>query len=80
VLLERRLDWGRTQARLGSTSTPALILWGRQDRVLASWQAGQLGRALPRASVHVLPGCGHLLELDCPAEADRYLAGFLMTG
>jgi len=80
VLLERRLDWGQTQARLGSTSTPALILWGGQDRVLASWQAGQFGRALPRASVHVLPGCGHLLELDCPSQADRYLLDFLAPG
>lgn len=80
VLLERRLGWGQTQARLGSTSTPALILWGRQDRVLASWQAGRLGRALPHASVHVLPGCGHLLELDCPSQTDRYLAGFLAPG
>ena len=80
MLLERRLDWGQTQARLGSTSTPALILRGRQDRILASWQAGQLGRALPHASVHVLPGCGHLLGLDCPSQADRYLVGFLAPG
>jgi pimeloyl-ACP methyl ester carboxylesterase len=80
VLLERRLDWAQTQARLGSTSTPTMILWGRQDRVLASWQADRLARALPHASAHVLPGCGHLLELDCPSQADRYLAGFLARG
>ena len=80
VLLERRLDWGQTQARLGSTATPTLILWGRQDRVLAAWQASRLARALPHASVHVLPGCGHLLELDCPGQADRYLASFLAPG
>ena len=79
VLLERRLDWGQTQARLGSTATPAMILWGGQDRVLAAWQAGRLARALPHASVHVLPGCGHLLELDCPGQANRYLAGFLAS-
>lgn len=67
----------QTQVRLGSTSTPTLILWGRQDQVLASWQAGRLARALPRASAHVLPGCGHLLELDRPSQTDRYLASFL---
>lgn len=77
VLLERRLDWGQTQARLGSTVTHTLILWGGQDRVLASWQAGRLTRALPDASAHVLPGCGHLLELDCPRQTNRYLADFL---
>jgi pimeloyl-ACP methyl ester carboxylesterase len=77
VLLERRLDWGQTRARLGSTATPTLILWGSQDRVLAAWQASRLARALPHASVHVLPGCGHLLELDCPGQANRYLASFL---
>ena len=77
ALLERRLDWGQTQARLGSTATPTLILWGGQDRVLASWQAGQLARALPHAAAHVLPGCGHLLELDCPRQTNQYLAGFL---
>lgn len=80
VLLESRLDWGQTQAHLGLTLTPALILWGSQDRVLASWQASKLGGALPHASVHVLPGCGRLLELDCPSQADRYLAGFLAPG
>jgi pimeloyl-ACP methyl ester carboxylesterase len=55
-------------------------LWGRQDRILASWQAGQLARALFRASAHVLPGCGHLPELDCPRQTDRYLASFLARG
>jgi len=80
VLLERRLDWGQTQARLGSTATRTLILWGRQDRVLAAWQASRMARALPHASVHVLPGCGHLLELDCSGQADRYLASFLAPG
>jgi hypothetical protein len=30
--------------------------------------------------VHVLPGCGHLLELDCPSQADFYLVGFLAPG
>ena len=54
--------------------------WGRQDRILASWQAGRLARALLRASAHVLPGCGHLLELDCPRQTDRYLASFLARG
>jgi pyruvate dehydrogenase E2 component (dihydrolipoamide acetyltransferase)/4,5:9,10-diseco-3-hydroxy-5,9,17-trioxoandrosta-1(10),2-diene-4-oate hydrolase len=77
VLLERRLDWGQTQARLGSTATPTLILWGGQDRVLAPSQAGQLARALLHATAHVLPGCGHLLELDCPRQANQYLDGFL---
>jgi len=80
VLLERRLDWSQTQARLGSTATPTLILWGGQDRVLASWQAGQLARALPHAAAHVLSGCGHLLELDCPRQTNRYLADFLAPG
>ena len=50
VLLERRLGWGQTQARLGSTSTPALILWGRQDRVLASWQAAAGHFRTPRCT------------------------------
>ena len=77
VLLERRLDWAQTQARLRSTATRTLILWGRQDRVLAAWQASRMARALPHASVHVLPGCGHLLELDCPGQADHYLGRFL---
>ena len=80
VLLERRLDWAQTQARFGSTSTPALILWGRQDRVLASWQASRLARSLPHAAACILAGCGHLLELDCPGQGNRYLASFLAPG
>src|SRR5262249_16862673 len=69
VLLERRLNWAQTQARLGSTATPTLILWGRQDRVLAAWPASRLAPALPHAAVHVLPRRRPPPELGSPRPA-----------
>lgn len=71
---------GPDPGRLGSTSTPTLILLGNQDRVLASWQASRLARSLPHAVAYILAGCGYLLELDCPGQANRYLASFLAPG
>lgn len=45
---------------------PTLVLWGEDDAFLPVELAERLGDALPRASVAVLPGCGHLVTEDAP--------------
>ncbi|MFG2298886.1 alpha/beta fold hydrolase [Streptomyces sp. NPDC048603] len=75
--LERGLDWRETEAALPSTRQPVLVLWGRQDSVLPSWQAGRFGELLPDARVEVLDGCGHALTLDCPDRVNAELEEFL---
>jgi pimeloyl-ACP methyl ester carboxylesterase len=76
-LLERGLDWEETERAMATTRTPTLILWGKQDQVIPSWQAERMGDLLPDARVQVLDHCGHAVQLDCPDPVNRLLLGFL---
>ena len=76
-LLERGLDWQVTQWAMPTTETPALVLWGSEDKILAARQAERLGRLMPIARVRVLDGCGHALEYDCPVRVNNQMEAFL---
>lgn len=78
-LLERGLDWRETRAAMPRTTTPALVVWGRQDTVNPVWQAREFDRLMPSADVHELDGCGHALVTDCPEQVNRLMADFLTT-
>ena len=75
--LERGLDWSVTQQALPSTRQPTLVIWGDQDTVLPVAQAARFGNLLPNATVHVLPGCGHALTVDCADQVTPLLSAFL---
>jgi pimeloyl-ACP methyl ester carboxylesterase len=76
-MLQRNLHYSLTDRRLGDVRAPTLVLWGDQDRFDEPWQASELGRRIPRATVRILPGCGHMAHEDCPAQATPQLASFL---
>ena len=76
-LLERGLNWGETEQAMPKTKTPVLVLWGKRDNVLPASQAKQFGELLPNSEVHVLDGCGHALEYDCPARVNGAIEDFL---
>ena len=76
-MLQRNLHYSLTDRRLGEVRAPTLVLWGDQDRFDEPWQANELGRRIPRATVRVLPGCGHMAHEDCPAQAIPQLDRFL---
>ncbi|MFI6790868.1 alpha/beta fold hydrolase [Nonomuraea sp. NPDC050383] len=78
-LLERGLDWRETIAAMPRTTTPALVVWGRQDTVNPVGQAREFRRLMPGARVHELDGCGHALTTDCPRQVNRLLADFLAS-
>lgn len=49
-----------TEAEIATVTTPALILWGEEDRVIPV-EAGQwLAKALPNNRLVIYPGIGHL--------------------
>ena len=49
-----------TEAEIATVTTPALILWGEEDRVIPL-EAGQwLAKALPNNRLVIYPGIGHL--------------------
>jgi pimeloyl-ACP methyl ester carboxylesterase len=78
-LLERGLDWHETIAAMPRTTTPALVVWGRQDTVNPVWQAAEFDRRMPGAEVHRLDGCGHALTTDCTEQVNQLLVDFLLA-
>ncbi|PWS47723.1 alpha/beta hydrolase [Streptomyces sp. FT05W] len=50
---------------------PVSIAWGSKDRLLPSRQGVRAGRAIPRARLVRLPGCGHVPMNDDPAAVAR---------
>ncbi|HUF75833.1 MAG TPA: alpha/beta hydrolase [Longimicrobiales bacterium] len=64
-------------ARYPQLSVPALLLWGRHDRVVPLWVGERLERELMNARLHVLERCGHLPAEELPEESWAALEAFL---
>ena len=58
---------------------PVHIVWGREDTWIPSDRAQRLGERIPNASVTLIDGAGHLIQLDAPAalaaELTRWTSG-----
>jgi hypothetical protein len=74
---QQRLEFTHMPAVISAVQSETLVLWGSEDYFDAPWQAGALGRQLPRAVVRVFPGCGHSLHEDCPEDVNAALMDFL---
>ncbi|MFC9898107.1 alpha/beta fold hydrolase [Nocardia sp. NPDC127579] len=77
LALWRNLDYRLTDAGLFRVTAPTLVLWGGADAWLPASQAGRLADRIPGATATLLPGCGHTVHEDCPAETIPLLAEFL---
>ncbi len=58
------------EGRLGEIAVPVTLLWGAADRFLTVSYAEGVARALPRARLVTLDGCGHVPQRECP---ERFL-------
>ncbi|MEV1172549.1 alpha/beta hydrolase [Nonomuraea sp. NPDC049784] len=76
-MLQRNLDYTLTERRLGEVKVPTLILWGGKDAFDEPWQATELGRRIPGATVRIIPDAGHNVHEDAPTQANPILAAFL---
>ncbi len=62
---------------LGGVRSPALIIWGDDDRIVPL-SAGQLyARALHDATLTTIPACGHFAEMEKPDAVARLTIDFL---
>jgi pimeloyl-ACP methyl ester carboxylesterase len=66
-----RIFWplGNTklEKRLPLISAPTLLLWGAEDRIMPRSYADKFARGISgRSEIRVIPGAGHLAELDQP--------------
>lgn len=56
---------------------PTLVLTGGKDPIVPPANARILGARIPDATVHVVPGAGHLLLLDRAAYCAELISSFL---
>jgi pimeloyl-ACP methyl ester carboxylesterase len=62
---------------LGGVATPTLIVWGADDAI-APTNCGELyRRAIPGARLVIVEECGHMPEMEKPAEFVSAVLDFL---
>lgn len=64
------------EAALRVIRAPTLVLWGREDRILAVENAAVFGRLIPGARVERLDGIGHLPMIEAPERTARVCREF----
>ncbi|HTI49656.1 MAG TPA: alpha/beta fold hydrolase [Planctomycetaceae bacterium] len=64
-------------ARLATINVPALILTGDKDQIIPLVRAETMAAQLPRGTLAVLHGCGHMPMLEQPAATTAALRQFL---
>ena len=62
---------------LARIAAPTLLIWGDRDAMIPVANAQDYLQALPRASLTVVPGVGHLPQEEAPAAALPALRAFL---
>lgn len=68
------------EERYGEVKVPALLLWGREDRVATLSVGERLSKQLPCARLVVYPQCGHFPMLEAASASTAELARFLGEG
>ncbi|TYH32729.1 hypothetical protein ES332_D13G009800v1 [Gossypium tomentosum] len=63
--------------RLQEISCPVLIVTGNTDRIVPSWNAERLSRAIPHSKLEVIKNCGHLPHEEKVDEFVRVVEKFL---
>ena len=75
IMEELRLNSPLLDTQYTTLATPALIVWGTEDKVLNPAAAVTMQRLLPEGRVIMMPGLGHVPMLEDPAACARdYLA------
>ncbi|WP_040766560.1 alpha/beta fold hydrolase [Tsukamurella sp. 1534] len=64
-------------ARIAKTPRPTLVLWGDRDRVLPPSHLSAARMLMPHAEGHLIPGVGHMPQLECAERFNELLTDFL---
>jgi pimeloyl-ACP methyl ester carboxylesterase len=62
---------------LPTIEVPALVLVGTEDVLTPPSEAVTMAAAIPRARLDVIPGAGHLANLECPDAVNAAVRAFL---
>lgn len=63
--------------KLSAIHAPTLIVWGRNDGLTLPSSGEQLQKSIPGAKLIVFDECGHIPQMEKPAEFNRTLMEFL---
>jgi pimeloyl-ACP methyl ester carboxylesterase len=63
--------------QVGKINVPTLVLWGASDRLVPLSVGERLHRDIAGSQMHVIPRCGHMPQVECPAEFTPALLKFL---
>jgi pimeloyl-ACP methyl ester carboxylesterase len=64
-------------AKLSSVHAPTLVVWGREDELIPVSSGEKLRDGIPGAKLVVFEQCGHVPQLEKPAEFNQALMNFL---
>jgi len=59
-----------TDSLLPQLKMPVLIVWGSLDQIVPVNQAQKMHNLIPQSQLLVIPGCGHMVPLQCAAGMD----------
>lgn len=63
---------------LGGVRSPALVIWGDDDRIVPISAGHAYVRALRQATLATIPECGHFAEMEKPDVAATLVTDFLL--
>jgi 3-oxoadipate enol-lactonase len=63
--------------QLGAVHVPTLVISGEEDRLIPPAQSRATAELIEGASFHVIPGAGHISNVDSPAAFNELLLRFL---
>jgi pimeloyl-ACP methyl ester carboxylesterase len=61
---------------LGGVRAPALVVWGRRDRIVPLECGERYARILPQARLAVVEGAGHFVEMEQPDVVGKLITEF----
>jgi pimeloyl-ACP methyl ester carboxylesterase len=64
---------------LGGVTTPALVVWGDDDRIVPISAGKAYVQALKNATMTTIAGCGHFVEMEKPEELTKLVMNFITT-
>jgi pimeloyl-ACP methyl ester carboxylesterase len=77
LAVARGMNFQQMEKRYHTLRKPALLQWGRQDRVALPFYGRRLVAKLPNARLVFLDRCGHMPMLERPYAFIRNIASFL---
>ncbi len=65
---------------LGGVAAPALVVWGKEDKLVPLNCGQRYVAALANAELKVLEECGHFVEMEKPHELATLVSDFIISG